>query len=494
MSRIYKGARRQDIGSAPSKQTFAEIDSAFQIQEYIAQVIQSNPHDVGAIVQPPGTRAFKDSTLISTGGIEEHKEPVDEACWIYEQLRRLAQDLSHPLISTLQAECSRQSCPEMKAGEWLYLCVAHGGTTSGAMEQCCAIDYIMHTLDSATSLLNSPRAFPSRLQIPPASNRHFSSLARRLSRIFAHAYYHHREAFEQAELESSLYARFLLMARQFDLVPAEFLVLPTPGSSSIPTTQLDGLNVDSSASSHNALSSSTLSAVQSELGLESTNQSASQNRPITLLGRGNDTETPGEGEAERRMALNRSRTDTMYMPDFDLAKLAAEAGIDIDQDFRSGQEEHEKRESRTVAVGNNGNNMSSTGPMSESPPGSSNSSSATYSSAPFQRAPNHNSTDTTPSDRSLATLTSPTANNATVVEDPPSQAEGILNLNEASDSSIDQSAHSKSTANPDNLTQEEGTGDEETELAFNDEHEQPSSASLDPDPSGTMANDMVHST
>lgn len=81
----------------------------------------------------------------------------------------------------LQQECTRITCPEMKAGEWLYLCVAHGN--DGAMEvsltiilkknkvslttyvypqQCCAIDYILHTLDSATALLNSPRAFPSR--------------------------------------------------------------------------------------------------------------------------------------------------------------------------------------------------------------------------------------------------------------------------------------------------------------------------------------------
>jgi hypothetical protein len=83
----------------------------------------------------------------------------------------------------LQQECTRVTCPEMKAGEWLYLCVAHGN--DGAMEvrltiilkiialtlyfsillypqQCCAIDYILHTLDSATALLNSPRAFPSR--------------------------------------------------------------------------------------------------------------------------------------------------------------------------------------------------------------------------------------------------------------------------------------------------------------------------------------------
>lgn len=65
------------------------------------------------------------------------------------------------------------------------------------------------------------------LQIPQTSHRHFSSLARRLGRIFAHAYFHHREAFEQAEAESSLYARFLALTSKFDLVPSEFLVIPS---------------------------------------------------------------------------------------------------------------------------------------------------------------------------------------------------------------------------------------------------------------------------
>ena len=67
-----------------------------------------------------------------------------------------------------------------------------------------------------------------RISIPSASHRHFNSLARRLSRIFAHAYFHHREVFEQAEADSSLYARFLALIDKFDLVPREFLVIPTP--------------------------------------------------------------------------------------------------------------------------------------------------------------------------------------------------------------------------------------------------------------------------
>ena len=50
---------------------------------------------------------------------------------------------------------------------------------------------------------------------------------RRLGRIFAHTYFHQRDAFEQAEAESPLYARFLALTAKFDLIPAEFLVIPS---------------------------------------------------------------------------------------------------------------------------------------------------------------------------------------------------------------------------------------------------------------------------
>ncbi|TBU42470.1 Mob1/phocein [Dichomitus squalens] len=230
IQRPLKGSRISSFYPVKSLPPLSALDSAFQLQEYISLLIRLDVHDVDRIVSIPG-RSANDSQDGGDGKEEKDGERdgsagvnVDEACWVYEQLRRLAQDLSHPLITMLQQECTRSTCPEMKAGEWLYLCVAHGN--EGAMEQCCAIDYILHTLDSATALLNSPRAFPSRLSVPPSSHRHFSSLARRLGRIFAHAYFHHREAFEQAEAESSLYARFLALTSKFDLVPAEFLVIP----------------------------------------------------------------------------------------------------------------------------------------------------------------------------------------------------------------------------------------------------------------------------
>jgi len=47
-----------------------------------------------------------------------------------------------------------------------------------------------------------------RIAIPSSSVKHFASLARRLSRIFAHAYFHHREIFESAEADNALYERY----------------------------------------------------------------------------------------------------------------------------------------------------------------------------------------------------------------------------------------------------------------------------------------------
>ncbi|KAL1745600.1 Mob1/phocein [Schizophyllum fasciatum] len=219
VQRPLRGARISSFYPVKSLPSLASLDSAFQLQEYISLLIRLDVHDVDRIVNLPEKPRNGDAD-----GEKKTDASVDQYCWLYEQLRRLAQDLTHPLCTMLQLECNRQTCPEMKAGEWLYLCVAHGN--DGAMEQCCAIDYILHTIDSATALLNSPRAFPSRLQVPASSHRHFPALARRLGRIFAHAYFHHREAFEQAEAESSLYARFLALTQKFDLVPAEFLVIP----------------------------------------------------------------------------------------------------------------------------------------------------------------------------------------------------------------------------------------------------------------------------
>lgn len=157
--RPTKGARISTFYPVKALPPLASLDSAFQLQEYISLLIRLDVHDVERIVTIPG-RHGREREGSSDDLRGEDREPekdgkgdvvIDEACWIYEQLRyvwtyscatckthpfyasrRLSQDLSHPLITTLQQECTRQTCPEMKAGEWLYLCVAHGN--DGSME------------------------------------------------------------------------------------------------------------------------------------------------------------------------------------------------------------------------------------------------------------------------------------------------------------------------------------------------------------------------
>ncbi|RUP50888.1 mps one binder kinase activator-like 4-like protein [Jimgerdemannia flammicorona] len=200
-----------------------QLDSSFSLQEYLQALIRKDRENVGALVAlPPGQ---------------------DDEVWQYEHLRQLCLELNHFVVQ-LETECNRETCPEMKAEEWLYLCAAHQAPQSVCMIcpaqrytyhsnmaklvscQCCAIDYIVHTLDGASTLLNSNRFFPSRISIPEPSLKHYQSIARRLYRIFAHAWFHHREVFESYENESFLYARFLHLSRQYKLVSQQLIIIP----------------------------------------------------------------------------------------------------------------------------------------------------------------------------------------------------------------------------------------------------------------------------
>ncbi|KAF8198471.1 Mob1/phocein [Pholiota molesta] len=354
IQRPLRGSRISTFYPVKNLPSLSSLDSAFQLQEYISLLIRLDVHDVEAIVSLPGSPKDsghdKEDTSKEADKESKNEVTVDEACWIYEQLRRLAQDLSHPLITTLQQECTRASCPEMKAGEWLYLCVAHGN--DGAMEQCCAIDYILHTVDSATALLNSPRTFPSRLQIPQTSYRHFSSLARRLGRIFAHAYFHHREAFEQAEAESSLYARFLALTAKFDLVPAEFLV--------IPSSQFSGEDSGSDSDreqSNRAYNDGRQNYPPQHIREEdyqrhqqdlSQSQQQQQQRDVSPGAEGSAGESPLSATRSR---MGRTRTDTMVFTDAEASAVTDELAAKAKAGELEPDDEHEAPSTARPVIG-----------------------------------------------------------------------------------------------------------------------------------------------
>ncbi|KAG1356154.1 hypothetical protein G6F63_000708 [Rhizopus arrhizus] len=176
LRRLYPGSRLEETFQWPFE-PIDSLDSSFNVQEYLQQLIRTDNSNIQRLVDPP--------------------ETVEKDIWQYEHLRQVCLELSL-LVVALESECTKQICPEMKADGWLYLCAAHPSTQS-----CPAIDYIIHTLDGATVLLNNSKYFPSRISIPEPSLKHFQSVARRLYRIFAHAYFHHREIYEFFEVRSN---------------------------------------------------------------------------------------------------------------------------------------------------------------------------------------------------------------------------------------------------------------------------------------------------
>lgn len=131
------------------------------------------------------------------------------AAWQYEHIRGFSIELSE-LAVALKDACTVETCPQMKAtDEWMYLCAAHKQP-----QECCAIDYIVHTLDGTAALLNSNKWFPRRGgAVPEASFKYFQSITRRLYRILSHCYFHHRDVFDVFEQQRHLCFRFVCFAQ-----------------------------------------------------------------------------------------------------------------------------------------------------------------------------------------------------------------------------------------------------------------------------------------
>ncbi|KAK3842193.1 MAG: Mob1/phocein [Linnemannia gamsii] len=183
------------------KRPLESIESAFALREYLQSLIRQDPHNVDLIISLPSGQ--------------------DEHAWLYEHLCQICLELNY-LIVHLEPECTPEVCPEMRAEEWMYYCATHP-----TPRECCAIDYLTHTLDGASALLNNVKFFPSRICVPEGSVKNFQSIARRLYRIFAHAYFHHRDIFDAFEAETALYDRFLKLSRSRKLITDKLIIIPT---------------------------------------------------------------------------------------------------------------------------------------------------------------------------------------------------------------------------------------------------------------------------
>jgi len=170
------------------------MESPLCLHMYLQQLLRTDRADVKKLTAAP-----------------PNFEPM---CWVYEHLRQTCLELT-VLIVSLRDVCTAALCPKMIAtAQYTYLCAAH----PKANQECCAIDYMTHTLDMGVNQLTSEKFFRSRLDIKPPDLKTFQELSRRLYRLFSHAYFHHSDVFHLFEAETHLTERFIALCNVYKLV------------------------------------------------------------------------------------------------------------------------------------------------------------------------------------------------------------------------------------------------------------------------------------
>ena len=88
--RPLPGSRQHNFYPTYREPSVASLDSAFQLQEYLSHLIQTDPHDIRRIVSlPRSLSAFEEEKGKDRLHVldDDREEAIDESCWIYEQLR-----------------------------------------------------------------------------------------------------------------------------------------------------------------------------------------------------------------------------------------------------------------------------------------------------------------------------------------------------------------------------------------------------------------------
>ncbi|RKF77354.1 hypothetical protein GcM1_220056 [Golovinomyces cichoracearum] len=233
--RIHPGTSSANMETGPSLVPLSELDSAFQLQEHLkALYYDCCKSSNNSSVEPISRR---NAQIIASP-----PENVDKALWLYELCRLLINKCNDLIVGFLfdTPPCSANTCPEMRASEWQFLCAVHESP-----KPCCAIDYCCHTLDWATNIVTSQKLFPSRLSLGTgdlvaegnAGVKHLANIFRRLHRIFAHAWFQHRQVYWSVENSTGLYTLFKIVCDSYDLIPAENYKLPPEAEGLEPTEE-----------------------------------------------------------------------------------------------------------------------------------------------------------------------------------------------------------------------------------------------------------------
>jgi hypothetical protein len=226
MRRFRPGQKLEDLENAFAGTDLEDRNENLSLQAFIQQLHMK----AIALLQESELPLEKGGSMDMESKIRhiyDCPEDKDESLWQYEHIRQFTIELSHFAVY-LGSVCNHTTCPQMKAtDEWMYLCAAHKQP-----QECSAVDYIIHTLDGTAALLNSNKWFPVGSSVPDSSLKYFHSITRRLYRILSHAFFHHKDAFDEFESQSHLCLRFVSFSNAYDLIPPKLLIIPREFSSS----------------------------------------------------------------------------------------------------------------------------------------------------------------------------------------------------------------------------------------------------------------------
>ena len=206
--------------------TIAQLESPFQLQEHIKALHYEHTRST---TDPTTTIPLTHETAVL---IATPPANTDRSLYLYELTRFLTQhsnELLVALLTKIDPPCSAATCPEMRASEWQYLCAVHD-----TPKACCAVDYCIHTLDWAGDILSSVKLFPSRMTLGPqdspghqAAVRSITNIMRRVYRIFAHAWFQHREGvFWPVEASGGIYTLFKTVCDVYGLIQEDNYTIP----------------------------------------------------------------------------------------------------------------------------------------------------------------------------------------------------------------------------------------------------------------------------
>ncbi|KAH0790102.1 MOB kinase activator-like 1A [Histomonas meleagridis] len=183
----------------------------------------------------PNHRAFNAfETLKATLGSENLEASVkcppgrDVNDWLSMNTLEFYNELNL-FYSIVEDKCTTESCPHMSAGNYQYYW--EDSAQYKKPTDLPAHKYMELLVDWITQLLNNPDIFPDDpiIPYPPDFLKIVSKIFRRMFRIYAHIYFHHKDSLKKiggmGHLNTS-FRHFIAFVKQYNLMdPKEFAPL-----------------------------------------------------------------------------------------------------------------------------------------------------------------------------------------------------------------------------------------------------------------------------